>query len=251
MASSLAKVSGANATVGAVGAGTSLATKVASVALVKWTLATCITSAVVAAGFAWRQPHVALAPSPVVEAPREAAPSPSPFPAPIERAVELEGALVTPSTGAGEAVVDPDRSARVGSGTVGSGAIENVARTPAARAPKRDKRPLESVPTTSQKERGDDTPSGVSQEIALIDGIRKALSSGDRAAAQSGLASYRNQFPRGLLEQEATVLEIEIAAEGGDLTKARALARAFVGRHPESSLRERALRAARISSVDE
>jgi hypothetical protein len=246
-ASATAGTTGATgAPVGASAAATSVATvttKLAGVAIVKWAIAIGIATATIAGGYAWKHRRES-ASSTAVPAPQERSVEPGPaFVAPHER--ESERPNAGPSEPAGILGVEDNAPPRIENGTP---RVERAA--PASRPQKRDKR--EGAPAAATpKEHGADTPSLVSQEIALVDSVRNALGAGNWAAARDGLASYRSQFPHGVLEQEASVLEIEIAAGVGDRTKARALARSFVGQHPESSLRERAMRAGRISSEGE
>jgi outer membrane protein assembly factor BamD (BamD/ComL family) len=81
----------------------------------------------------------------------------------------------------------------------------------------------------------------MSEEITLIDGIRVALAAGETLSARSLLGNYRSRFPKGRLEQEAAVLEVELEAKSGDRARAESLARAFVEKHPNSPLAARAL----------
>jgi len=76
----------------------------------------------------------------------------------------------------------------------------------------------------------------LSQELASIDAARKALARGDTSGAIARLDRYARAFPRGRLDLEAEVLRIDALAESGRADAARAHARDFLRRHPNSVL---------------
>jgi len=79
----------------------------------------------------------------------------------------------------------------------------------------------------------------IAGEIAALDRARRALASGDAGAALGGLDRYRADFPRGVLQQEASVLRIEALWRAGQRARARELTRAFERAHPGSPHLER------------
>ena len=72
-------------------------------------------------------------------------------------------------------------------------------------------------------------------EIMLLDAARAATLNGDPARAMQKLDRYRSDFPAGSLNEEASVLRIEVLVRLGDVTKAERLAREFAASHPTSS----------------
>jgi TolA-binding protein len=83
-------------------------------------------------------------------------------------------------------------------------------------------------------------PSGstLSSEIAAIDQAKRALASGDPAAALRRVDDYDAAFPRGTLAAEATALRIEALARTGRLGDARAELARLRATHPHSPLLE-------------
>src|SRR5687768_7201850 len=51
--------------------------------------------------------------------------------------------------------------------------------------------------------------SSISDEIRVLDEARRAIASGDNAAAKSALEKHRRQYPKGALAEEAVLLQIE------------------------------------------
>jgi hypothetical protein len=76
----------------------------------------------------------------------------------------------------------------------------------------------------------------LARELASIDGARAALARGDATGAIARLDGYARAFPRGRLDLEAEVLRIDALSEAGRVEAARAHAREFLRRHPNSVL---------------
>ncbi len=74
--------------------------------------------------------------------------------------------------------------------------------------------------------------SDLDAEVAILDEVRAHLRQGAPARATSLLERYDARFPRGLLQPEAKVLQIEARAAAGDRAAAHDLARSFLVRHP-------------------
>jgi TolA-binding protein len=81
-------------------------------------------------------------------------------------------------------------------------------------------------------------------EIALIDAARDAVRGGAPERALILLRRYVTAYPTGTFRPEAAALRIEALVEKGQTTEARALARDFVAKHPDSPLVERVARLA-------
>lgn len=81
-------------------------------------------------------------------------------------------------------------------------------------------------------------------EIALVDAARAAMEGDAPARALVLLRRYATSYPGGTFRPEVTVLRIEALAATGRRDEARALARDFVGRHPDGPLSERMARLA-------
>lgn len=71
-------------------------------------------------------------------------------------------------------------------------------------------------------------------EIRLLDRARAALESNEPRRALAELSRYRQRFPRGAFQQEASVLRVEALSRSGEQARAASLAREFVSRHPDS-----------------
>ena len=67
-----------------------------------------------------------------------------------------------------------------------------------------------------------------------LDRVRLALSNHRSGDALSEIASYRAHYPRGVFLIEASVLEIEALAAGGQRGLAASRAQAFLAAHPDS-----------------
>lgn len=96
------------------------------------------------------------------------------------------------------------------------------------------------APTTAPVTRALEPARGdIREQMQLLEQARASLRSGDDAAGLARLSEYQQRYPRGVFGQEASVLRIEALHRMGDETRARALAQAFVGRHPASPHVER------------
>jgi hypothetical protein len=76
--------------------------------------------------------------------------------------------------------------------------------------------------------------SSISDEIRVLDEARRAIASGDSAAAKRALEQHRRQHPRGALAEEAVLLQIESLVKQGKRSAARSLADRFRASHPNS-----------------
>jgi hypothetical protein len=74
----------------------------------------------------------------------------------------------------------------------------------------------------------------LAKEGALLMQARAAVRAGDVADAERMLQRMSAEFPRGVLEQERQVLEIEVLVARGDTKAAKARARSFAGAYPSS-----------------
>jgi hypothetical protein len=86
--------------------------------------------------------------------------------------------------------------------------------------------------------------SGLSEQIALVDAARSAVTAGAGDRALALLRQYREKYPTGSFRPEASVLQIEALAKVGRSMEARALAERFIAEHRSSPLAGRAARAA-------
>ncbi len=82
-------------------------------------------------------------------------------------------------------------------------------------------------------------------QIALIDAARSAVKTGLTERALVLLHRYDVSYPAGAFRPEALALRIEALGEGGRGAEAKALAREFLARYPQSPLADRVARAAR------
>jgi outer membrane protein assembly factor BamD (BamD/ComL family) len=82
-------------------------------------------------------------------------------------------------------------------------------------------------------------------QIALIDAARTAVKTGLTERALVLLHRYDVSYPAGAFRPEALALRIEALGEGGRAVEAKALAREFLARYPQSPLADRVARAAR------
>ena len=87
--------------------------------------------------------------------------------------------------------------------------------------------------------------SDLRDQIALVDAARTAVKAGSTERALVLLRRYEVSYPGGAFRPEALALRIEALAEGGRGAEARALAREFLARYPQSPLADRVARAAR------
>jgi hypothetical protein len=72
----------------------------------------------------------------------------------------------------------------------------------------------------------------LSGEVALVQQAARALASGEPGVALGVLDSYRSQYPRGALAEEAGVLRAQALARVGEATQARALAERLLAADP-------------------
>jgi hypothetical protein len=74
----------------------------------------------------------------------------------------------------------------------------------------------------------------IAREIEAVDQVRTLVSRGQSSAALSAIGKYRKEFPRGVLRQEATLLQIEALAKSGNLAAAREIGQRFLREHPRT-----------------
>ena len=84
-----------------------------------------------------------------------------------------------------------------------------------------------------------DGPLSLTQELAALDAARASLAGGEARRALRLLDTYDQSYPHGRLELEADVLRIDAMARSGRRDAARALAEAFLRKHPNSVLASR------------
>jgi len=82
-------------------------------------------------------------------------------------------------------------------------------------------------------------------QIALIDAARTAVKAGSTERALVLLRRYETSYAGGAFRPEALALRIEALSAGGRGAEARALAREFLSRYPQSPLADRVERLAR------
>jgi TolA-binding protein len=124
------------------------------------------------------------------------------------------------------AVTSPDStSASVGAEPA---AVEPAA---AVEAPKAASAPRQVVEATTPAPADS---ASISREIAAVDQVRTLVSKGQSSAALTALGKYRKEFPRGVLRQEATLLQIEALAKAGNLAAAREIGQRFLREHPRT-----------------
>lgn len=83
----------------------------------------------------------------------------------------------------------------------------------------------------------------LADEVAALDGARRALASSDGAGALRALDAFQGTFPRARLGTEALVLRVEALVLAGRPADARALGEPFVAAHPDSPFAPRVRRA--------
>jgi len=111
---------------------------------------------------------------------------------------------------------------------------EAIAATPEKRIERARKRVVPAAPV------GD-----LHDQIALIDAARTAVKAGSTERALVLLRRYEASYPAGAFRPEALALRIEALSAGGRGAEARALARDFLARYPQSPLADRVERLAR------
>jgi hypothetical protein len=77
-------------------------------------------------------------------------------------------------------------------------------------------------------------------EARLLEAARACTKARDYACASRELAAYDARFPRGMLSEEATLLQIDVARGRGDSPAARALAEHLLTTHPSGPYARRA-----------
>jgi hypothetical protein len=81
-------------------------------------------------------------------------------------------------------------------------------------------------------------------QIALIDAARTAVKTGATDRALALLRRYEANYPAGAFRPEALALRVEALDAGGHGAEARALAREFLARYPQSPVADRVARIA-------
>lgn len=76
--------------------------------------------------------------------------------------------------------------------------------------------------------------STLTEELAAMDDARRAVASGQSAAALQALDDYASRYPRGRFAQEAFVLRIEALMQRGERGAATALAHQLLTAYPKS-----------------
>jgi outer membrane protein assembly factor BamD (BamD/ComL family) len=71
-------------------------------------------------------------------------------------------------------------------------------------------------------------------EVAMLDRARSALLAQNASGALRVLEQYRRERQTGILDPEATVLEIQALEKLGNRASAARLARQFIKSHPDS-----------------
>jgi len=71
-------------------------------------------------------------------------------------------------------------------------------------------------------------------ELALVERVRKQLSSGDDEACLRSIDQYSRRFHDGAFVQEVEVMRVEALAASGDRERARAFGGKFLSEHPTS-----------------
>jgi hypothetical protein len=106
-----------------------------------------------------------------------------------------------------------------------------VERVAVAEAPKAAAAPRQTVEASTPAPADS---ASISREIAAVDQVRTLVSKGQSSAALTALGKYRKEFPRGVLRQEATLLQIEALAKAGNLAAAREIGQRFLREHPRT-----------------
>jgi len=98
--------------------------------------------------------------------------------------------------------------------------------------------PVPALPATAavakaSVKRADESDS-LGNQIAAIDGARRALAAGDADHAEELAKSYQTRFPDGTFLEEAETLRIEALVKNGERAKAQVLGASFLRAHPAS-----------------
>jgi hypothetical protein len=83
-------------------------------------------------------------------------------------------------------------------------------------------------------------PSTLAEETALLKSIQEALVQGQANLALGKVAAHQERFPNGVFRNEVTVAKAQALCKVGRPEQARAVAAAFIERHPRSHLVTRA-----------
>ncbi|AKU99842.1 hypothetical protein AKJ09_06506 [Labilithrix luteola] len=100
---------------------------------------------------------------------------------------------------------------------------------------------VDSLPTVTApppRPRAESPDESLARETRSIAAIRKLVASSEWAGALTAVGRHRQAFPNGVLDQEATVLEIE-ALQGAHDPRGCKSGRAFLETHPASAYRTR------------
>lgn len=90
-------------------------------------------------------------------------------------------------------------------------------------------------PVDAPAERGDRAKlQPLRSELAMLDDVRLAIAGGEVKRALGLLDGYAKSYPGGRMRVEAEVLRIDALAKSGQTERARARARAFLKRRPNS-----------------
>ncbi|WP_433934309.1 hypothetical protein AB3662_07305 [Sorangium cellulosum] len=168
--------------------------------------------------------------------------------APVYPPARAPAALAPPPT-SGAAAAEPqhvaEERARVDDGPPLSrpAAPGRAAPDPAALA--------KAAPAASGPRAPERNPSTLASELALLDTARRALRSGDPAAAVALLDRHAREFAGAQLADEAAAIRVEALASKGDRAGARAAARRFLEAHPGSPHVDRVESAAGIGAREE
>ncbi|WP_437561551.1 hypothetical protein [Sorangium sp. So ce542] len=107
------------------------------------------------------------------------------------------------------------------------------------------------APAASSPRAPERNTSTLASELALLDTARRALRSGDPAAALALLDRHARDFADAQLADEAAAIRVEALASQGDRAGARAAARRFLEAHPGSPHADRVESAAGIGAREE
>ncbi|WP_437940482.1 hypothetical protein [Sorangium sp. So ce341] len=135
------------------------------------------------------------------------------------------------------------RPAAPGPAAPGPAAPGSAAPGPAASA--------RAAPAASSPRAPERNTSTLASELALLDTARRALRSGDPAAALALLDRHARDFADAQLADEAAAIRVEALASQGDRAGARAAARRFLEAHPGSPHADRVESAAGIGAREE
>jgi TolA-binding protein len=102
--------------------------------------------------------------------------------------------------------------------------------------------PTESAPPAAHRRPAGGKAADLREQIALIDGARRAVKAGEGDRALESLRRYHDKYPAGSFRPEAAALRIEALAKLGRTSEARALAERFVAEHGRSPLADRVAR---------